>query len=170
MGFRLAWRGRNTPHEPVAGPPAAPKSPTGSIRHGSCPVRGGTATADAGRGASGRALPQRQRGLPNRWPSRAEPLLEAWKRGFSHAFQKAAQSRKHREGWGGHFSLLLVESHPVGQWELQPTSSPTNRRLMFRWLRRKAVRRRTRLSRARAGVWADVRGNAPRNRRCQAMQ
>jgi hypothetical protein len=106
------------PHGPVARPPAAPKSPTGSIRHRSCPVRGGTATADAGRGASGRALPQRQRWLPNRWPSRAEPLLEAWKRGFSHAFQEVAQSRKHREGWGGDFSLLLVESRPVGQWEL----------------------------------------------------
>jgi hypothetical protein len=120
------------PHGPVARPPAAPKSPTGSIRHRSCPVRGGTATADAGRGASGRALPQRQRWLPNRWPSRAEPLLEAWKRGFSHAFQEVAQSRKHREGWGGGFLVVTCgepSGRPVGT---APASSPTNRRLMFR--------------------------------------
>ena len=37
------------------------------------------------------------------------------------------------------FSLLRFESHPVGQWELQPTCSPAIRRLMFRRLRRKAV-------------------------------
>jgi hypothetical protein len=55
-------------------------------------------------------------------------------------------------GGGGDFSLFRVESHQVGQWELQPTSSPAIRRLLFRRLRRKAVRRRTRLSRARTGV------------------
>lgn len=37
------------------------------------------------------------------------------------------------------FSLLRVESHLAGQRELQPTSSPAIRRLMFRRLRRKAV-------------------------------
>jgi hypothetical protein len=76
--------------------------------------------------------------------------------------------RRFHDGWGGYFSFVPVERDAVGQWELPPTSSPTNRRLMFRWLRRKAARRRTRPSLAHLGGGPLFGAMPQRNRRCEA--
>jgi hypothetical protein len=82
--------------------------------------------------------------------------LGGQKRGLFSVARTGHKFRRFHDGRGGCFSFVPVERDAVGQWELQPTSSPWNRRLMFGRHRRKAVRRRTRLSRACTGVWASA--------------
>jgi hypothetical protein len=151
--------------------PRARRSPRARRRRGSVSGSWWCVMAGGGSGASTLVFPPWKRGSSEsgevagqnaRWEA-GNAVCSAW-RGL------ATNLAGFMMGGGGYFSFVPMERDAVGQWELQPTSSPTNRRLMFGRHRRKAARRWSRLSRACTGVWAVVRGRAPRSRRCEAMQ